>query len=69
MKEARPDQIWTIPNVLTMIRLALIPLYWMLMVKGQQSLRLNLQRWTDGMLRQMLQHFLTDSALIQSITI
>ena len=35
MKEARPDQIWTIPNVLTMIRLALIPLYWMLMVKGQ----------------------------------
>ncbi|MBP5294547.1 MAG: CDP-alcohol phosphatidyltransferase family protein [Lachnospiraceae bacterium] len=35
MKEARPDQIWTIPNVLTMIRLALIPLYWALMVKGQ----------------------------------
>ena len=35
MKEARPEQIWTIPNVLTMIRLALIPLYWVLMVKGQ----------------------------------
>ena len=35
MKEARPEQIWTIPNVLTMIRLALIPLYWVLMVRGQ----------------------------------
>lgn len=35
MKEARPDQIWTIPNVLTMIRLALIPLYWVLITKGQ----------------------------------
>ena len=27
MKEARPEQIWTIPNVLTMIRLALIIVY------------------------------------------
>ena len=35
MKEARPDQIWTIPNILTMIRLALIPLYWVLMVQGK----------------------------------
>ena len=34
MKEARPDQIWTIPNVLTMIRLALIPVYWVLMSRG-----------------------------------
>ena len=29
------SNVWTIPNVLTMIRLALIPLYWALMVKGQ----------------------------------
>ena len=35
MKEARPEQIWTIPNVLTMIRLALIPVYWVLMAQGR----------------------------------
>ena len=37
MKEARPEQIWTIPNVLTMIRLALIPVYWVLMAQAQEA--------------------------------
>ena len=36
-KKNRPDnkRIWTVPNVLTMIRMALIPVYWILMNQGK----------------------------------
>ena len=36
-KKKRPDskRIWTVPNVLTMLRMALIPVYWMLMSQGK----------------------------------
>ncbi|MBQ4434972.1 MAG: CDP-alcohol phosphatidyltransferase family protein [Clostridia bacterium] len=37
MAESRPDnkRIWTVPNVLTMLRMALIPVYWVLMSEGK----------------------------------
>ena len=33
----KPDskRIWTVPNVLTMLRMALIPVYWVLMAQGK----------------------------------
>ena len=36
-KPVKPDnkRIWTVPNVLTMLRMALIPVYWVLMSKGR----------------------------------
>ena len=36
-KKNRPDskRIWTVPNVLTMLRMALIPVYWLLMSEGK----------------------------------
>ncbi len=36
-QQARPDskRIWTVPNVLTMLRMALIPVYWVLMSQGR----------------------------------
>ena len=37
MAEIRPDnkRIWTVPNVLTMLRMTLIPVYWWLMSQGK----------------------------------
>ena len=36
-QQARPDskRIWTVPKVLTMLRMALIPVYWVLMFRGR----------------------------------
>jgi len=35
MTEKRKENIWNVPNVLTMLRMALIPVYWFFMLRDQ----------------------------------
>lgn len=40
MSERKKENIWNVPNILTMIRLLLIPVYWVLMMNGHDYIAL-----------------------------
>nr|WP_323742878.1 MULTISPECIES: CDP-alcohol phosphatidyltransferase family protein [unclassified Rathayibacter] len=40
MKRTGEDRIWTVPNVLSMVRLALVPMFLVLVVSGEDALAL-----------------------------